>query len=314
MPLQKRFKDIRKKFGVSAPRLSVKTHVSWRWRALVVAVLLLLIGWMVWTGFDAGRLLGGFYKSEAEVKRIQLEDEAKRLRDENQVLTARTTRLESEAQMAQGTQESLTKQTLNLQTENTQLKEELSFLQQLLAGSGKEGSVSVQRVAQEREAPDQIRLRMLVVLGGVRAEDFAGQLQLTVQLQHDGKRSTLHLPEDQVDTSPALKLQFKTYQRVEMLIKVPVVVGRRPLQRRGNVVVVVHHGDIVPQQLPHNGENHWMHQQIEEDRVVLDDRLYRLEVRAAFAKACGILPPGRFRPVGRRANPGKLLRREQIGE
>ena len=57
MALGKRLKQLKKHFGVSAPKLSVKTHVAWPWRALVIGLIVALVGGMVWTGFDAGRLL-----------------------------------------------------------------------------------------------------------------------------------------------------------------------------------------------------------------------------------------------------------------
>ena len=52
--------------------------------------------------------------------------------------------------MAKGAQDSLTRQALALQTENTQLKEELSYLQQLVSGNSKEGAITVQRVLGEQ--------------------------------------------------------------------------------------------------------------------------------------------------------------------
>src|SRR3990172_7633393 len=55
MSLLKPLKQLRKHFGVSAPKLSVKTHVAWPWRALGIGCVLAIVGWMVWTGFDAGR-------------------------------------------------------------------------------------------------------------------------------------------------------------------------------------------------------------------------------------------------------------------
>ena len=123
MPLIRRIRQLRKHFGVTAPKLSVKTHVAWHWRALGIAFVLITIVGMVWTGFDAGRLLGGFYKSEADDRRLQLEGQVTALSGENRQLLSKMTRLESEAQMSKGAQDSLTRQALTLQTENTQLKE-----------------------------------------------------------------------------------------------------------------------------------------------------------------------------------------------
>ena len=232
MPLLKRIRQLRQHFGVSAPKLSVKTHVSWRWRALGVAFVVSVITWMVWTGYDAGRLLGGFYKSEAEERRLQLEGQVAELTAENRSLVSKMTRLESEMLMGKGVQDSLTRQALNLQTENTQLKEELSYLQQLVSGSSKEGTISVRSVTAERDAPDQLRVRMLVVQGGTDGPTFAGQLNVGLELTQDGHRLHLNLPEEQPETAMALRLNFKYYQRIDLAVRVPAGATARTLQAR----------------------------------------------------------------------------------
>lgn len=232
MSLLKRLKQLRKHFGVSAPKLSVKTHVAWPWRALGIGLVLAIVGWMVWTGFDAGRLWGGFYKSEAEDRRTQLEAEVMTLSEENRQYLGRVTRLESEAQMAKGAQDSLTRQALALQTENTQLKEELSYLQQLVSGNSKEGAITVQRATVERDGPEQVRVRMLVVQGGAKGVPFSGQLSVGLELQHDGKRQHINLPEEQPETAMALKLNFTYYQRIDIAVKVAQGATVRTLQAR----------------------------------------------------------------------------------
>ena len=232
MSLLKRLKQFRKHFGVSAPKLSVKTHVAWPWRALGLGCVLAIISWMVWTGFDAGRLLGGFYKSEAEERRLQLEGQVANLSEENRQLLSRVTRLESEGQMAKGAQDSLTRQALALQTENTQLKEELSYLQQLVSGNSKEGAITVQRVTVERDGPEQVHVRMLVVQGGAKGVPFSGQLSLGLELQQDGRRQHINLPEDQQETAMALKLNFTYYQRVDATVRVAPGATVRTLQAR----------------------------------------------------------------------------------
>ena len=54
--------------------------------------------------------------------------------------------------MTSGTQASLSKQAHELSAENAQIKEELAFLQQLVADSNKQVGLSIQRLSVEREA------------------------------------------------------------------------------------------------------------------------------------------------------------------
>ena len=232
MPLLRRIRQLRKQFGVSAPKLSVKTHVAWHWRALGMGLVVALIGWMVWTGFDAGRLLGGFYKSEADEKRLELEGQVSALTTENRAMMSKVTRLESEMQMDKGAQDSLTRQALSLQTENTQLKEELTYLQQLVSGSSKEGAITIRRPTVERDEPDQMHVRMLVVQGGAKGDPFVGQLSVALELQEEGRRLHINLPDDQPESAMALKLNFKYYQRIDVIVRVPPGAVARTLQAR----------------------------------------------------------------------------------
>ena len=232
MPLLKRIRQLRKQFGVAAPKLSVKTHVAWHWRVLGSGFVIAVVSWMVWTGFDAGRLLGGFYKSEADDRRLQLENQVSALTVENKQMMSKVTRLESEMQMGKGAQDSLTRQALELQTENTQLKEELSYLQQLFSGSSKEGAITIRRVTVEKDDADQLHVRMLVAQGGAKGDPFVGTMNGSLELQQDGKRVLINLPEDQPETAMALKLSFKYYQRIDAVVRVPPGSVARTLQVR----------------------------------------------------------------------------------
>ena len=230
MPLLKRIRQLRKQFGVSAPKLSVKTHVAWHWRAIGIGFIVAAVGWMVWTGFDAGRLLGGFYKSEADDRRVQLENQVEALTSENRQMTSKVTRLESEMLMGKGAQDSLTRQAIELQTENMQLKEELSYLQQLVSGSSKEGAITIRRVTVERDDADQLHVRMLVAQGGAKGDPFVGSLNVALELVQDGKRELINLPEDQPESAMALKLSFKYYQRIDAVVRVPSGAVARTVQ------------------------------------------------------------------------------------
>jgi len=214
-------RKLRQTFGISAPRMSVRTQLSWRWKFPALCVILALIAGMWWWGFDFGQFLGGFNRSEVAEKQQRLDAEVAQLRGENVRLRSRNAELESDLNMTRGAQVSLSKQALELQSENTQIKEELAFLQRLFSDSGKQGTVSIQRLTAERERDDAYHFSLLVVRGGNPSDDFAGQLTLQAGLVAGGKSSVIALPDDQPDASGALKLRFKYYQRVEGTIVVP---------------------------------------------------------------------------------------------
>ena len=56
-------RKLRQTFGISAPRMAVRTHLSWRWKIPAMLALLVLVVGMWWWGFDFGQFLSGFNRS-----------------------------------------------------------------------------------------------------------------------------------------------------------------------------------------------------------------------------------------------------------
>ena len=207
--------------------MAVRSRLPWPWRALLGFVLVAIIGGMWWWGFDFGQFFGGVNRQEVEARMAALESGNVELRKENTRLRSKTVQQETELAMATGKEASLSKQALELSAENAQLKEELAFLQQLVADSSKQVGLSIQRLTVERESDAAWRYHILLVRGGNPKEEFTGQvtMQLTLQPSADlgpGQRPTvLTLPDDQSGAAAALALKFKYYQRLDGTIPVP---------------------------------------------------------------------------------------------
>jgi hypothetical protein len=232
---------LRQTFGISAPRMAVRTHLSWRWRLPALLGLGALIAGMWWWGFDFGQFLGGLNRGAVAEKQARLEADAAVAKSENAELRARLTELESDLNITRGAQATLSRQALELQNENTQMKEELAFLRTLFNDTGKPGTMTIQRLAAEKDRDGVYRFSMLVVRGGNPADEFSGQLTLLASVAAGGHSSMLTLPDDQPDTATALKLKFKYYQRVEGTFRVPPGGQLKSLQAR-----VVEPGQATP--------------------------------------------------------------------
>lgn len=221
------WRQVHRHFGISAPRMTVRTHLSWPWRVAVGLSLLGVVGGMWWWGFDFGQLLGGFNRTEIAARMTALETEARELRADNAQLRARNLGLASELAMSQGAQATLTRQVTEAQGENAQIKEELVFLQKLVADSNKQSGLQIQRLAAERGSGDQVNYQLLVVRGGNPNTSFDGHLTLTatvtpaVATGGTVRNVTVTVPEEQPETAAALKLEFKYYQRLEGVFRIP---------------------------------------------------------------------------------------------
>lgn len=225
-------RKLRQTFGISAPRMAVRTHLSWRWKLPALLGLVALVVGMWWWGFDFGQFLSGFNRGAIAEKQAQLESDLSQATTENAKLRTRVSELESDLNVTRGAQATLSKQSLELQNENTQIKEELAFLQKLFSDTGKQGTISIQRLTAERERDDAYHFSLLVVRGGNPTDDFSGQLTLQAGLVAGGRPATIAVPDDQPDAAAALKLNFKYYQRVEGTIRVPPGSQLRTLQAK----------------------------------------------------------------------------------
>jgi len=223
---------LRQTFGISAPRMAVRTHLSWRWKVPALFVLLGLVAGMWWWGFDFGQFLGGFNRSAVAEQQARMESELAQTKGENAKLRVRVSELESDLNVTRGAQATASKQAIELQNENTQIKEELAFLQKLFSDTGKQGTVSIQRLSAERERDDAYHFSLLVVRGGNPRDDFLGELTLQAGVVASGRATTIALPEDQPEAASALRLNFKYYQRIEGTLRVPPGGQLRTLQAK----------------------------------------------------------------------------------
>ena len=212
----------RGRFGISAPRVAVRTHLPWYWRAMgavaILAISLALAGWV----YDAGRRFSGFDRSETEQELNKLRAKAATLEQELARLRSLADASESKLQIELTAQQQLTRQTKVLEEENDRLKEDLSVFENLAQAEGPEGSLSINRLRVDADATDQFRFRMLVAIqGGKKEREFNGSLQLAVTLQQDGKSVMMVLPSAGASAARDYDLKFKHFRRVEGTFKIP---------------------------------------------------------------------------------------------
>ncbi len=124
-----------------------------------------------------------------------------RLRTETTTLRSRMSQLESELAMARGAQGAVASSPPTCPRKMRQLKEELAFLQQMLADTSKQPGMSIPRLSFERQSDDVWRYSLLIVRGGNPRDEFEGRFVLQATLQGSDPKDTsphlLTLPDDQ---------------------------------------------------------------------------------------------------------------------
>jgi len=221
-------KALKKRFGISAPRVAVRAHIPWYLRGLGILVLVALSLALAWGTYDAGRKFAGFDQGEASQELDRLTQLSTRLQAENEAARKQLAQIERQLQIDQTAHGDLVKQVKLLEDENNLLKEDLAFFQSLMSAGGKTGSgIAAHRFKLRREAAEgEYHYSLLLVQGGQRPKDFQGRLEFTVNLRQNGKKVAMSLTEllnalGSTDKPAAPHgVSFKFYQRVEGRLRV----------------------------------------------------------------------------------------------
>lgn len=223
MPRGYSLRQFKRKFGISAPRLSVRPFVPWYVRWAVVLPFVLFATALIWWAYDSGLEFAGFRRGQAEQELAQLREQVGALKAENTKLYAQTAAFERQAQIDRAAGIETAKQLKSLNDENAALQEDLAFFQNMPLSGKHEAELSIHRLKVERDTlPGEYRYRLLLVQSAQqRTQEFRGSLQLLVNTHHNGKKEIVIFPQGDAVANAAYQLNFKYYQRIEHSFQLP---------------------------------------------------------------------------------------------
>lgn len=204
-----RWKLIRRRLSVNAPRMTVRSHLPWPLRWAVVA---LVFGFSTAIGlwaFEWGKEIAGLDRG-AKTELAELRVEVQRLREEREKAQSIANTAESLLRAGSATQEALAKQLRDAESDNLALRADLGFFERLLPATG--DGLAVRSLQAELQAPGRLRYQILLMQSGKPLPEFSGRYEVTLSGQRDGKPWSLAMP------GGAKPLAFKQYARVEGLI------------------------------------------------------------------------------------------------
>lgn len=224
---------LQRRFGITAPRVAVRTHVPWYWRWLGYVVLGALVVGVGWTTYDYGMELAGFRQSEAARALARLKNEVQERDAQIAELRTKVTASERQMQIERATYGDLARQVKMLTGENAALREDLAFFQSLMEAGGKEGAITINRFRVNREPlPGEYRYRLLLVQTGQRVKEFQGTLQFVLNVEQDDRKFVLTLPPESEKHAQEYQVSFKFFRRVEGTFKVAPEAVVKSLQVR----------------------------------------------------------------------------------
>jgi hypothetical protein len=204
-----RWKLLRRRLSITAPRMTVRSHFPWPLRWAVAAVMLGFSAAIGLWAFEFGKSIAGLDR-DAKEELVQLRDEVKLLRGEREKAQSIANTAESLLKTEKVAQDRLAVQLRQVETENMSLKADLGFFERLLPAAGAQAEGPQIRGFQvEQEGPGRLRYQLLVMLGGRGATPYTGKYEVTLVGTQDGKPWTLAMP------GGAQPLQVKQYTRVE---------------------------------------------------------------------------------------------------
>ena len=220
-----RLRRLRGRFGIAAPRVTVRTHVPWYWHALAFGVAggvaLALAGWI----YDAGRRIAGFDSSETAQEIGTLTQKVSDLEAEVAKLRAANNASESSLQIERTAQQQLTAQVQALEAENNRLKEENAVFERLAqGGSSKDNSVTISRL---RVFPDgsggRYRYQFLVSQNGDRhGREFKGSVQVVASLPGDDPSGDMMIfPSPNDPEAGRFAVTFKHFRSIDGAFTIP---------------------------------------------------------------------------------------------
>jgi len=212
-----RFRLLRRRLTISAPRMAVRSAMPWPLRWAIVAIMLGFCAAIALWAFEFGKGIAGL-DTGAKEELVKLRDEVARLRDERDKAQSVLNTSGSLLTAEKAAQERLTSQIRQLEADNRALRDDLGFFEKLIPASGTEG-IAIRglqaEVLGDAQAGTQMKWQVLVIQSIKNAPDFNGTLELTLMGTQNGKPWTMVLP------GGPQALQFKQYRRVEGVVDLP---------------------------------------------------------------------------------------------
>ncbi|HZT56358.1 MAG TPA: DUF6776 family protein [Burkholderiaceae bacterium] len=208
-----RFKLLRRRLSISAPRVIVRSHLPWPLRWAAIALMFGFSAALALWAFEFGKSIAGLDRGATEELR-RLRVEVAQLRGEREKAVSVANTAESLLKTEKVVQDKLALQLKQVEADNLAMKSDLGFFERLLPAGAGEG-LMIRGLQVEPQAPGHVRFQLLVMQAGKTLPEFKGGYEITLAGLLDGKPWTFTPP------GGAQPLQLKQYLRIEGMLEPP---------------------------------------------------------------------------------------------
>lgn len=208
-------RTLRRRLGVAAPKVAVRTEWPLPWRVLAVVVLsafaLALAGWI----YDTGRRFAGFDQSQSGEVVAGLEREIARLSAELTEVKAIADSSDARLKLEATAQGRLAQLVRNLEEENAKLRSDLAVFESLAGNDQLTPKVGISRFEVfPGSDPNTFRYRLLATKTGTGADrQFKGLLQV-VLVPRNTAPVDIRVQQGK-DDRLTQTVQFRMFKRIE---------------------------------------------------------------------------------------------------
>jgi len=216
-----RFRLLRRRLTISAPRMAVRSAMPWPLRWAVAAIMLGFCAAIALWAFEFGRDIAGLEnggQADMQQLRAQVEalktdlDKAHEQRDQAQSI-ANTAGTLVAAEKASS--ETVNAQVKHLEADNRRLRDDLGFFEKLIPADSTD-AVAIRGLQAEAVDNGKIRWQVLVIQSKKNAPELVGKLEIMLTGLSNGKPWT-----GSVSTMP---LKIMQYGRLEGSLDIPAQV------------------------------------------------------------------------------------------
>jgi len=216
-----RFRLLRRRLTISAPRMAVRSAMPWPLRWAVAAIMLGFCAAIALWAFEFGRDIAGLEnggQAEMQQLRAQLEalkvevEAAREQRDQAQSI-ANTAGTLVAAEKASG--EQVNAQVKQLEADNRRLRDDLGFFEKLIPADSTD-PVAIRGLQAETFDNGKIRWQVLVIQSKKNAPELVGKLEIMLTGTSNGKPWT--------GPASATPLKITQYGRLEGSLDIPAQV------------------------------------------------------------------------------------------
>ena len=219
-----RFRLLRRRLTISAPRMAVRSALPWPFRWAMLAIVLGFCAAIGLWAFEFGKDIAGLEKgSREEVQRLRTElthaqtelAAAKSARDQAQSVSNTAGTLVT---AEKASQERVLAQVKQLEMENRTLRDDLGFFEKLIPAAGGEG-MAIRGLQADLQNGSQLKWQVLVIQSGKNPAEFNGRLEVSFTGVLNGKPWVVTLP------SESSTIKVRQYGRMEGVFDVPAQVA-----------------------------------------------------------------------------------------